>query len=89
MSFQGKNVSKYVSSSTKTDSCLVVINTNKIAFYFSFGGVNQASKITGPKRRPSQSPSMRLLSMLHIHDDPEGKNIEILSMYSNLHCFKL
>ena len=41
-------------------------------FYLSYGGVNQASKITGPKRRPSQSPSMRLLSMLHVHDDPEG-----------------
>lgn len=37
----------------------------------SFGGVKQASKITGPRRRPSQSPSMRLLGMLHVHDDPE------------------
>lgn len=87
MSFQGKNVSKYVSSSTKTDSCLVVINTNKIAFYFSFGGVNQASKITGPKRRPSQSPSMRLLSMLHIHDDPEGiPTYSVLNYNNSFRC---
>jgi hypothetical protein len=31
----------------------------------------QASKIGGVKRGPSQSPSMRLLGMLHVHDDPD------------------
>ena len=42
-----------------------------IVFFCSFGGVQQASKITGPRKRPSQSPSMRLLGMLHIAD-PDG-----------------
>lgn len=42
----------------------------------SFGGVSQASKIAGPKRRPSQSPSMRLLGMLHVHDDPDDPVME-------------
>lgn len=37
----------------------------------SYGGVKQASKVVGPRRRPSQSPSMRLLGMLHVYDDPE------------------
>ena len=37
-----------------------------------FGNTFQASKISG-RRRPSQSPSMRLLGMLHVHDDPEGE----------------
>jgi len=37
----------------------------------SYGGVQQASKITGPRKKPSQSPSMRFLSMLHVHDDPD------------------
>jgi len=36
-----------------------------------FGGVQQASKIAGTRRKPSQSPSMRLLGMLHVHDDPD------------------
>lgn len=35
-----------------------------------YGGVQQASKIAG-RRKPSQSPSMRLLGMLHVHDDPD------------------
>ena len=42
-----------------------------MVFFCSFGGVQQASKITGPRKRPSQSPSMRLLGMLHIAD-PDG-----------------
>jgi len=37
----------------------------------SFGGVQQASKITGPRKKPSQSPSMRLLGMLHVQDSDE------------------
>ena len=39
--------------------------------FASYGGVQQASKIAG-RRKPSQSPSMRLLGMLHVHDDPDG-----------------
>ena len=38
-----------------------------------FGNNFQASRISG-RRRPSQSPSMRLLGMLHIHDDPDGES---------------
>ena len=33
--------------------------------------MKQASKITGPRRRPSQSPSMKLLGMLHGYDDSD------------------
>jgi len=36
-----------------------------------FGGVQQASKIAGQRRKPSQSPSMRLLGMLHVNDDQD------------------
>lgn len=43
-------------------------------FSFSFGGNYQASKISG-RRKPSQSPSMRLLGMLHVQDDDSDGNI--------------
>ena len=38
----------------------------------SYGGVQQASRIAGPRKKPSQSPSMRLLGLLHIPGEPEG-----------------
>ena len=44
----------------------------KIYLFYSFGGVQQASKIAGQRRKPSQSPSMRLLGMLHVNDDQDG-----------------
>jgi len=46
----------------------------------SFGGVQQASKIVGPKRRPSQSPSMRLLGMLHVNEDSDEPMTESVAL---------
>ena len=44
-------------------------------FFLSFGGNFQASRISG-RRKPSQSPSMRLLGMLHVQDDDSDGKIE-------------
>ena len=44
---------------------------HKDVLHFSYGGNFQASRISG-RRKPSQSPSMKLLGMLHVHDDPDG-----------------
>lgn len=41
-----------------------------------FGNNFQASRISG-RRRPSQSPSMRLLGMLHVHDDSDEPSTEM------------
>jgi len=41
-----------------------------------YAGVQQASKIAGTRKKPSQSPSMRLLGMLHVHDDPNEPEVE-------------
>ena len=45
------------------------------------GNSFQASRISG-RRRPSQSPSMRLLGMLHVHEDSDGK-FQYFSICSN------
>ena len=45
------------------------------SFFLSFGGNFQASRISG-RRKPSQSPSMRLLGMLHVQDDDSDGKIE-------------
>ena len=47
-----------------------------------FGNNFQASRISG-RRRPSQSPSMRLLGMLHVQDDSDGQS-EYFTAASNI-----
>ena len=55
--------------------------------FYSYGGVQQASRIAGQRKKPSQSPSMRLLGMLHVHDDPDGNTNLTNILYKNENQF--